>query len=280
MKKSTAILSFIIAGLIIGSCVQSDKRISLRFKYEPGIHLYYEQISKRSYKVIDADTVSKHGVSSYRVDIEQEFIRFIDDTTAEISESSTWEFERPSKEDSTKMEKHTSNLKTRLQVLPTGKVIGVEFVDDTEKNRISYIKNYYEQGVPVFPTGEKPVGYVWTQTTKVVLPEETMEASTTYEIKSLVRQSGYDCALIEYNGNMAIPLEPSPEDTILIGGLDRIKIKGLMYFAYKEGIVVDQKETWVIDGDRTKLKDNEAVNYKVEMEYGVTYRLVNREKES
>ena len=51
-----------------------------------------------------------------------------------------------------------------------------------------------------------------------------------------------------------------------------------MYFAYKEGIVIDQKETWNIDGDRTKLKDGKPTEFKVIIEYGVTYRLVDREE--
>jgi hypothetical protein len=38
-----------------------------------------------------------------------------------------------------------------------------------------------ETGQPVFPTGELAQGYSWTQSTKVILPDGPIEASTTYE---------------------------------------------------------------------------------------------------
>ncbi|MEW6412321.1 MAG: hypothetical protein AB1483_07585 [Candidatus Zixiibacteriota bacterium] len=273
MKKITAILLMSAAALLIGSCSQGEKRISLRFKFEPGMKLQYEQTSKVREKVLEADSIIYEHAEEYKVDIEQEFVKFVDDTAAQVSEHAIWHFMRPSKEDSTKMEPYQTERTTFMTVLPNGKIVEVEFVDLKEQSRIKYIKNYYEQGLPVFPSGEKPVGYNWTQTTKVVLPNESMEASTTFLIKSLVRESGYDCALIEYEGNLVIPVEPAAKDSTMRSGLDKIKSKGHMYFAYKEGLVVLQKETWKVDGDRSRLKDGKMVNFKVDVENEAVYAL-------
>ncbi len=226
---------------------------------------------------MEGDSTLYEHSETFTVDIEQEFLKFVNDTAAELSEHAVWHFMRRSKEDSTKMEPYESERTTIITTLPNGKITDARFADIKDQPKMRYIMNYYEQGLPVFPAGEKPVGYSWTQTTKVVLPDESMEASTTFLIKSLVREGGYDCAVIEYEGNLVIPIEPNPKDSTLRGGLDRIKSKGLMYFAYKEGIVVSQVESWVVDGDRTRLKDGKMVSFKVAVEYETEYALKMRE---
>ncbi len=278
MKKITAVLiSIALVSVIIGSCMQGETRVSLRFKFEPGLLLTYKQTANRSYQVIEADSVIKKGAVQYDVHAEMEFIRFVDDTTYEYVERGTWEHDVPSKEDSTKMEKVTRTSETILRTLPNGKIVGADFQDKRKDPEIAYVMSYYEQGMPVFPSGEKPVGYSWTQTTRVVMPQETTEASITYNLKSEVRHAGYDCAVIEYEGNMILPIEPNPEDSIPRSGLDRVKLNGVMYFAHKEGMIVEQKESWEVDGVRRKLKGDKATDYEVLVQYNSTFTLVSRE---
>lgn len=278
MRKITAlIVTIALITMIVGSCMQGEQRIGLRFKYEPGLVLTYKQIANRSYQVIEADSIVKKDAIQYDIDVEMEFIRFVDDTTYEIAERGEWEYTVPSKEDSTKMETMTRTSETILRTLSNGKIVGADFEQKKNDNEIAYVTNYYEQGMPVFPSGEKPIGYSWTQTTKVVMPTETMEASTTYHLKSEVRHAGYDCAVIEYEGNMILPIEPNPEDSLPRSGLDRVKTNGIMYFAHKEGMIVEQKERWEIDGDRRKLKGDKATDFKVLVQYNTTFTLTNRE---
>ncbi len=163
-----------------------------------------------------------------------------------------------------------------LQVQPNGKVRDVKLSAGEDPTRIRYIRNYYEQGMPVFPAQEVAPGYSWTQTTKVILPEETMEATMTYTVTSLVREAGYDCAIIECDGTMIIPIEPNPRDSVQISGLDRIKTTGLLYFAYREGMVVLQHERWVIDRNRRKTVSGETSEYKEEVELDIDYMLKGR----
>ncbi len=134
--------------------------------------------------------------------------------------------------------------------------------------------------MPVFPTGEISVGFNWTQSAKVMMPSQTMEASTTYEVKSLVREMGYDCAVIEFTGNLIIPIEPDPADSIQVSGVDKIETTGKLYFAYKDGLVVLQRERWVVDGTRNYTeKKGKPKERTIAMQTDVEYALQSRSTE-
>ncbi len=266
--------------LLVGSCSEGNRHVNLRFKYVEGMLLKYEQVSKGSVTVIKADTVYSEQPTNHTASVTQEVTRFLNDSTAEIREIGTWESTRPSEEDSTQMVTVERRVETLLHILPNGKVADFEVVDLPRRYRASYARSYFDQGMPVFPSGERPIGYSWTQTTKVVLPEEAMEASITFEIKSLVRYAGYDCAVIDYEGNLVIPVDPVPDDSTQRQGIDRVMIKGLMYFGYKEGLIIEQRESWNVDGERRRLEEGEFVNFRVEIIYNQTFRLLGRETKS
>ena len=278
MKKITAIIFIFFVPLTLNFCSPGNKKITLRFKYNPGLNLTYKQLSKRSVKISKGDSIIKEGTHSYTMKIQQEVKRFVDDSTAEVLEQDSWQTFGPNKEDSSLIDTIQNTRKLILQVLPNGKVINFKFVNDDDITLANYIKNYYEQGLPVFPVGEKSPGYSWTQSTRIMLPNNNIEASTTYIIKSLVREAGYDCAVIEYKGNMLIPIESDPNDSTHRSGIDRIKTNGLLYFAYKEGIVISQREHWIIDGDRSKILNGKKEHYKLAMNYDIDYMLIKKEQ--
>ncbi|MEW5994326.1 MAG: hypothetical protein AB1744_08010, partial [Candidatus Zixiibacteriota bacterium] len=163
-----------------------------------------------------------------------------------------------------------------LHVTPNGKVLEVSFIDHDDYAGIQYLKNYYEQGLPVFPSHELTPGASWTQTTRVILPGEPMAASMTYRVVSLVREAGYDCAVIECEGDMIIPVESDPADTIRRSGLDRIESTGRLYFAYKEGAVVLQRERRVIDRERTKTVKGKTEEFREAIELDIEFALKQR----
>jgi hypothetical protein len=277
LKKQLAVITVFAVAITWAACSQGEKQVNLRFSFPQGKTLKYKQVSKRNYSVVKNDSIvdDKSLVDTLRIDLE--LVRLVDDTTYEVMEYGTLYIDCRSKEDTTKMERVELKTETLLRVLPNGKIESFEMIENEFNRTDEYVKNYYEQGTPVFPAGEKPVGYSWTQTTKVVLPEENLEASTTYNIKALVRHQGYDCALIEYLGNMAIPIVSNPKDTVQRSGVDRVNIKGLMYFAHKEGLVVEQTENWKIDGDRKQIAGDSICEYDVTQDYSVSYQLVSIE---
>jgi len=261
--------------LVTLSCSHGDKKITLVFKFTPGLNLQYEQISKSSTKIFQADSLIKNYQTTYKVDITQE-IKSETDNIAEILETNTWHYEKLTTKDSTTADTVSYTREITFRVEPNGRIVDFKHGKDIKPSSASYMKNYQEQGMPVFPSGEHAPGYSWTQQTTVVLPDETMGASTTYEIKSLAREGGYDCAVIEYEGNLVIPIEINPDDSTHRKGIDRVKTSGIIYFAYKEGFVVLQRERWVLDGDREKIVEGKIEKTKIVSESDIDYTLLSR----
>jgi len=277
LNRLTAATAFIAVAISLGGCTQGERGgITLRYKFEPGLQLTYEQISKRCVKTIESDSTVKEVSTVFKMTVVQTVDRLLNDSTAEIVEVANWKYENPAKDDSSAIDTIEQKRELVLQVQTNGKVRDVKFKAGEDHVRIRYIKNYYEQGLPVFPTQEVTPEYTWTQTAKVVLPGEPIEASMTYKVTSLVREAGYDCAVIECDGTMIIPFESNPKDTIQTSGLDRIKSTGVLYFAYKEGMVVQQRERWQIDRDRRKTYDGKTKEYQEAVEIDIDFILKGR----
>lgn len=280
MKKTiTAFLTVGCIILILFACDQGEKKVSLRFKFTPGTRLFYKEISKGTSKIIENDSVTSDRYAELEWTLEWYVRRLLKDSTAEIVETRTYRYTAVEKDSSTSdTMAHTDDM--TMYMKPNGKIVDLEPAY-SRKRRLSYLKSYIEQGQPVFPQGELSQGYSWTQSTKVILPDGPIEASTTYEIKSFARERGYDCVVIAYDGNMAIPLEPMKEKGYeIISGVDRITSKGHLYFAYKEGMIVVQMERWLLDGERVTISEEtgDTVNSRVQIEYDVDHWLAGVEK--
>jgi hypothetical protein len=276
----------ITVGIIVGcilfalaSCDQGEKRVSLQFKFSPDTRLFYKEISKGSAKVTENDSVTSDRFAELEWTLEWYVRRLLEDSTAEIVETRTYRY-RALEKDSSKSDTSVHSDEMTMYMKPNGKIVDLERTK-TPKGTLSYLKSYVEQGQPVFPEGELAQGYSWTQSTKVILPDGPIEASTTYEIKSFARERGYDCVVIAYDGNMAIPLESMKEKEYeLVSGVDRITSSGHLYFAYKEGMIVVQMERWLLDGERYSLKKGNAsdtVHTRVQIEYDVDHWLAGVE---
>ena len=275
MKNLTTALIAILVACFVLQCTQGEKKISLRFKYEPGMTMTYQQTTKNNWKATAGDSLLEESSVIYKVAMSSYVLAVADDSTAKLLDSTTWSWTACSKEDSTKSETVEKTRIMTLFVQPNGRITDVTFSSEKEAASVTWLKNYFEQGMPVFPSGEFSVGDTWTQTTKVLLPDETMDASTTYRIKSLVREAGYDCAVIEYDGNMIIPVEPSMKDGCEHLGFDDINIKGLTYFAFKEGIVILERQNWTAKGHREKTCNGKTEKYLVTSQSDIDYRLTS-----
>lgn len=225
--------------------------------------LTYDQTSKNSTQMTNGDSLIEESSHTYFVAITFDIISLDEDGTAEVLDSSTWSYEVPSKEDSTKMTTVDRSRISTVFVQPNGRYTDIILSPKEKLSTVTWLKSYFEQGMPVFPDGELTPGYSWTQSTKVLLPDETMNASTTYQIKSLAREAGYDCAVIEYDGNMIIPVVETEMDSISRQGYDEIMISGVTYFAYKEGIIVLERQNWQVEGYRQKTYNGKTDRYHV-----------------
>jgi len=263
LKKLTAkpisgrIAIVLLAALLSAAgCEKGGKTVSLRFKYEPGMELVYDLTQNNNTQLKIGDSLISRGSSRLTMTLTDSVRRMVDDTTAEMLEKSEYVNRRTEYQvaaDSTVNDSVSFSREMVLFVNPNGKVVNIEAAANISESLLDYWRHYAEQGFPVFPAGEHAQGYSWTQSTKVILDENPVEASTTYTLKSFAREQGYDCVVISYEGTMIIPVYASSEDSTLLGGANRIEITGVMYFAYKEGITIVNRDRWTVDGFRKRL---------------------------
>lgn len=272
-RNLTAIIAGFVALAALG-CSEGQRTITLRFRYEPGMKLIYDQVTKSTSKVTAGDSVVEEGSYTYNVDIATTILSVGDDSTAQILDSARWTFTMPNKDDSSVLDTIEKSRATKMLMQPNGRYLDVDFLTDESPSSAAWIKNYLEQGMPVFPSGELAPGFSWTQTTQVLLPTETVNATTTYRIKSLAREQGYDCAVLDYDGNMVIPVEPKPGDTCGYRGYDLIKMTGVTYFAYRVGVTLSERQHWTVEGHRTKTPPCKAAPVLISSASDVDYHLV------
>ncbi len=107
MKKLTAYLLPLFVAVLIGAtaCQQGDKKITLRYKFSPGLTLTYTQTVKRNVRVLEADSLIREMSTTADAKVIQTIKDVHDDGTAVMDEVDSWTYESPSKEDTTKMKK-------------------------------------------------------------------------------------------------------------------------------------------------------------------------------
>lgn len=298
MRRLTTISILLTAVLalvgVLGSCDQTGKRVLIRYKFKPDMRMKYRQVTRGIVMVREgvSEELIHHESAKRTLDLELYVRRVLEDSTAEIVDNRSHTSEIQNLLDTTGTDSAEVRSWVGSEVLrymkPNGQLVDLEYTSDTMRGDLSYAKEYMKQGYPVYP--DKPVGqgHEWTQTTAVVLPDGPIEAYTTYTVKSFVRERGYDCVVLEYDGVSHIPIpEFEKEDYRVISGVDHIRAKGHMYFAYREGIVVQVKERWVMDSDRKEVLDKvkedskyqpgDTVAIKLAIEYDVEYYLQDLE---
>ena len=264
MYKKISLTVILFALIFASGCDQGTKKVVLRYKHKAGYEMIWATTLKSNLKFLEADTVTKERSSEIEYRIKNVVKRVLEDSTFEVYSTSTRISEVVTTKDSTYQNNDEKKAWERIVYFkPNGKTIDVEFPEPIDSAWAEYIRESYEQGLPVFPDGEVYVGYSWTQTTKVLIDEEASLSSTTYTIKSFAREKGYDCVVIEYEGNMLIPIKPITLDKSQgrREGVDRMDMKGVMYFAYKEGVAVSFRENWKLNGDRKVTKEDGTITY-------------------
>lgn len=277
MSRSTAIsITIIVMTAVLGlGCSQGERKVRLRFNYQPGLELTYRQTSKKHVRLLVGDSLIDQYTTRATGTITQLVGKVSPDGSASVRELSIWETHPlngwPAADgldnDSTEYE---------IAVRPDGKITDIKAVSGRDEEALDYIRNYYRQGGPVFPDGELSPGHTWTQKTIVMLSDDSLAATTTYRITALARESGYECAVIEYSGNMVIPAKTDSQGSSDSTEFDHITSSGLIYFAYNEGLVVLQREHWTVHGERPQLAG--GIPLRIAMDHSLDFCLKSRRR--
>jgi hypothetical protein len=276
-----------LAIIALTGCEQRPTEVRILLKHKPGATQKYQQVAKGSARSYMNDSLVGNTYVEATTDITYH-TRSVDpqDSTAEIavtltSRDTKKKLDDTSEADSTVAE-HTRTVEYVQYIKPNGKLVDMDFESEHPSSHPDYLKQYYKQAFPVFPDQKVSVGYSWTQSTRVDLPEGPVDASTTYTVKSFVRERGYNCVAISYQGQCVLPLEPMPPDKKtgkqMIRGVDRINTDGMAYIAYEEGFIVTEWEQWRLEGTQVNVDSTGDTLYdRVAVDYDVDISLLSRD---
>jgi hypothetical protein len=275
---SICILAFVM--IYIGGCAAEKKEILLSYKFPLDKRYAFLYDSKSSVTVSENGSPVYSGEKSHRVSYTRRVMEIIDSSTARLRFSYELMEGEPPGNRLMAEDDMPWNWSTDFVMAANGRIIDLTDDSGLSGESLEYYRKLFEQTTPMYPDAPVTEGYTWSHTVKVLLEEGLTDATTTYKIKSFARESGYDCAIIEYHGNIIIPLAArSPDDsTVTITGRDRIEVEGLSFFAYVEGIVIKEEEKSHLFREGEMSKGGKITAFTIEEKRSYRSRLVTVEQ--
>jgi hypothetical protein len=192
-----------------------------------------------------------------------------------VLEENVWSWDEPV-DDSGQVKRITKDYAYKFQISSTGKVTDLKMLGKSSQVWEDYVREYTNQGMPNFPDQKISAGHSWTQTASVTLPDsEVVEVSTQYTIKGTASKDGYECAIIEYKGNLVLPIFPDPVDSLSPTGVDRIELNGILYFSIEAGMAVNSEERRRVVTERSFTKEGKPIERRSEFEAVISYNLIS-----
>jgi hypothetical protein len=277
---TTHIIALLTAVVVAGGCGEEQKEVRLALKFSPDkvYHFAYENkssaVARENGRLLYSNDITNN------VRYSQEAVEIIDGTKARVRFTYTSIRENVLTEDSTRIDTTEETWSTDYVTSANGKIVEVLPLHDISEESIDYYTRLFEQTSPMYPEEPVPVGYTWAHTVKVILDEGATDASTTYKVKSLVREAGYDCAVIEYRGNMVVPYKQKCDESSsgYITGSDKIDAEGVVYFAYREGLIIKEHENSALFREGTLIRAGDEVSFTVDSKTSYTCRLTEIEQ--
>lgn len=263
----------VISGL---SCTHQPTEFKLEVKFGPvGKIIKYKLESHR----VGNSFKNGEAVEDFDVKVEGDIAytaqEVFPDGYTVVLEENEWSWDEAVK-DSGQVKRVTKDYAYKYEVSPSNKVRNLKMLGKPSQAWEDYVKSFIEQGLPVFPEEKIAAGHQWTQVVEVNLPDgENSEVATTYIFKGIAHKQDYECAIIEYKGNLAVPLFPDPADSMSQSGVDRIEMNGIMYFAIEAGLSVNIEERRRVVSERFYIKGGEPMKRKNEFEAVISQNLVS-----
>jgi len=272
---SLAVMAILVAGLLSCSSEAPSYQLSSKFPAVGAIYTY-KMDSHQVARIYENDSLIREVDSKMEGDISYTAKDLLSDGAAVVREENRWSWDEPG--DSGQIKRVTKEYAYEMTILPNGKVIDLKMIDKPSQSWEDYVKRYSDQGMPVFPDEKISTGYTWTQKTPVDLPSgDTTTASMTYKIKGTTQKMGYNCAIIEYNGTVVLPLFRDPQDTTAFEMVDWIEMSGILYYGIDIGTSVNSEERRRVRSERTFIKGGKQIARRAESESVMSYNLVSLE---
>ncbi len=262
--RSVWILIFISAVTVVYGCRTDDRQVELGLKFKNGRKLYYDNQIKKSRQIHNKKNLvnATDDVIKYRA--VEEVLQMIDPESARLRLTYYINRKVKSPVDSNAWIALVDSSALDFIEDTRGMVDDLQPQDTTAKAEADYYEKLYRQLSPRYPDRPVPKGHTWSNSVKLMLADgEITRASTTYRVASFVRESGYDCAVIEYEGNTIVPYRDNSADGTTVIRLDKRFAKGVFYLAYREGFIVRLEEIFDYAGEGTRYKGTEKTDFTV-----------------
>jgi hypothetical protein len=251
------------------SCGNSQKEIRLVFQYKVGAVNVYEKTIKSLFKHYENGQLVQNSDNLRESRTREEILDLTADGDAHLRLTETM------KADSSDSLCSTSSLEYISKT--NGAVEKILQTDSLNPDVLEFYTNYCEQSMPVFPDTLITEGFSWKQTINLLIADSgKTTAETVYRVHSLVRENGRDCAVIEYSGNLIIPFRKIDSDSSLTIVLEHIKSNGVLYFDYRDGLIVSQRETMEFNSEGTKIKNGISSELKMTGHISNSLQLVSQ----
>ncbi len=263
----------IISGL---SCSNQPTEFKLEAKYGPvGKIIQYKLDSHRVGTAYNNGEVVEEFDVKVEGDITYTAQKVLPDGYTLVLEENEWSWDE-AVDDTGKVKRVTKDYAYKYEVSTTSKMRSLKMLGKPSQTWEDYVRSFTEQGMPVFPEEKISAGYQWTQTVMVDLPDsQTYEAKAVYIVKGIAHKQGYECAIIEYQASLALPLFPNPSDSMSQSGVDWIEMNGIMYFAIEAGLAINIEERRRVVSERFHFKGGKQVERKNDFEAVISQNLVS-----
>jgi len=246
---------------VLVSC--EHKPVKLRWNLEKGKTYVYRNDVTGNWHIEGWDQGERSGEFGNLLEIQMKIVDIVDDTTFNVRETMNIIREGERREPSIQ----------EYLMSPSGKYYAITEFDPgginrvfTEKDNYSRRKQTFDQTQPVYPDRLLKPGEMWVQQTKVVLDDRVLTAENQFEVIGWEKVDKYLCLRIDYHGNYIIPHQKREAHL-----LDQGKVKGTLWFAPDEGLLIQQRDSFYVSTTRTE-PDAPQAAYIVESER--IYKLV------
>ncbi len=262
-RKFIAIIQAALCCLLIFGCAKETREVRLVYKFKPGQKRIYSNQIKSDSRIYEGKNLVSSSNLTYRSQLTEEVLSTTDSSTARIRLIDVSRQPNLYKKDTSDADTVTHKWTLEYLMNANGRVLEI-FPQNPHGNEwLDYYKNYYEQALPVLPDIPVTPGYSWSQTVKLIIKDEgSTQVETTYRLKALAREAGYDCAIIEYQGNLVLPYRKTTPNGTEIERLDKARTKGTIYFAYKEGAIIRQDEVYEVESAGNRLTGEATIPFR------------------
>lgn len=253
--------------LFLTGCTQKPAdEIMLRYSFVQGREKHYDHMIKTNFVVTENGQSSQPVFNDDTIQVMIKCDQIKNDTTAEFYEKVTNQNIIPNKDDSTKVDTVVNQIEIYFDIFRSGKITNIRLDSTYGPHDAETFRRTMEQTSVAFPDHPVTPGFEWKKVTKVYHEGKEWEAEMNSTFKAVVRESGYDCALIEVKGNSIVPVEVVKPDGTKMVSFDKITVTGYRYLAFKEGLIIRQFEHKITERDLMEIIKDDTSKYHINID--------------